>query len=371
MVHIHYDLSLVVGSILFALLACLMVVSLEQLLFRGPQQKLHNVILVTSGLVLGVAIWCMHFIAIFACHFPESFNVDFWLTLTSYLIAFIASTFAIWLITRPTLSFARLIMGAVLMGLGISGMHYTGMLALELPSYHIQYDAMLVVFSIIFAICGSGLTFWLTFKYKAAIKYKFWLKLSIALMMSTTIVGMHFSGMAATKFVKYATDLIALNQSGYSLILFTVLLVTSLIFIAAFFVAVLEQRLEERNLQLYTANQELAKQAVRDNLTKLPNRLYLAEYAHFLFTNHRYNDQKIAFLFIDLDRFKGVNDVFGHHVGDQLLVQLSSRIHAQLNEHQKLLRIGGDEFLMVIEDASLEQAEQMANIALDKFKIAF
>ncbi|PJG44825.1 diguanylate cyclase [Acinetobacter tandoii] len=371
MVHIHYDLSLVVGSILFALLACLMVVSLEQLLFRGSQQKLHKVILVTSGLVLGVAIWCMHFIAIFACQFPESFSIDLGLTLTSYVIAFVASTFAIWLITRPTLSFARLIMGAVLMGLGISGMHYTGMLALKLPSYHIQYDAMMVVFSIIFAICGSGLTFWLTFKYKAAIKYKFWLKLCIAFMMAISIVGMHFSGMAATKFVQDSTDLLNLGQSGYGLIVFTVLLVTSLIFIAAFFVAVLEQRLEERNIQLYTANQELAKQAVRDNLTKLPNRLYLAEYAYFLFTNHRYNDQKIAFLFIDLDRFKGVNDVFGHHVGDQLLVQLSSRIHAQLNERQKLLRIGGDEFLMVIEDASLEQAERMAAVALEQIQESF
>ena len=72
--------------------------------------------------------------------------------------------------------------------------------------------------------------------------------------------------------------------------------ISSLILIATFCVAVLEQRLEARNKQLSKVNRELANRVVEDNLTKLPNRLFLAEYSHFLFTEHRYRDDKIAFL---------------------------------------------------------------------------
>lgn len=157
------------------------------------------------------------------------------------------------------------------------------------------------------------------------------------------------------------------------MLLFTVLFITALIFIAAFSVALLEQRLEDRNKQLSKANKELANQAVQDNLTKLPNRLFLAEYAHLLFTEHRNNQEKIAFLYIDLDRFKAVNDVFGHHVGDQLLIQLANRIHRLLDSRSKLLRIGGDEFLMVLEHTTeTEQATlKLPNAYLKSFKKAF
>ncbi|PAM16557.1 diguanylate cyclase, partial [Acinetobacter baumannii] len=96
---------------------------------------------------------------------------------------------------------------------------------------------------------------------------------------------------------------------------------TCLVLVASFLVAVLEHRLNQRTLALRTATQELANLSIQDNLTKLPNRLYLVDYAEVLLSDHRYKEQKIAFLYIDLDRFKSVNDAFGHHIGDQLLIQ--------------------------------------------------
>ena len=140
---------------------------------------------------------------------------------------------------------------------------------------------------------------------------------------------------------------------------------------AAFSVAVLEQRLEHRSLQLMRANRELANQAVQDNLTRLPNRLFLAEYAHFLFTEHRLRQDKIAFIYIDIDRFKAVNDVFGHHVGDQLLIQIATRIHRLINDKAKLLRIGGDEFLIVLESASNDSATAMSEKILELMQESF
>ena len=375
MAHIHYDFSLVVGSVIVAVLACYFAVSIEQSLFRGLRQQYEKTLLVISGCMLGAAIWCMHFVGMLACHLPADYSFDYGLTFLSYVIAFIASTFAVWLTTRATLPFLRLVLGAVLMGLGIAGMHYTGIMGLVIDHHKVYYDPLLVIFSVLIAISGSGLTFWLTFKYKNAVHKMLHIKASIALMMALTIVGMHYTGMASAAFYSIGADQLASNyQNGQGLILFSIIFVSSLILVAAFTVAVLEQRLEARNKQLSKANRELANQAVQDNLTKLPNRLFLAEYSHLLFTEHRYRDDKIAFLYIDLDRFKAVNDVFGHHVGDQLLVQLATRIQRILAENQKLLRIGSDEFLMVLETASIEQAieksEQVLRLIQDSFLIA-
>lgn len=372
MVHIHYDFSLVIASIVVAILACYFTVSLEQLLFRGLGQKYEKMLLIISGLMLGAAIWCMHFVGMLACHLPADYSFDYGLTFVSYVIAFMASTFAIWLTTRETLPYGRLILGAVLMGMGIAGMHYTGMMGLVVDQHQIYYDPLLTILSVLIAIGGSGLTFWLTFKYKNAAQQKLLIKISLVLMMALTIVAMHYIGMGASIFYAIATDqLVGHYQSGQGLILLSVVLVTSLILLAAFCVAILEQRLEARNKQLSKANRELANQAVQDNLTKLPNRLFLAEYSHFLFTDHRYSDDKIAFIYIDLDRFKAVNDVFGHHVGDQLLVQLASRIQQKLKQNEKLLRIGGDEFLMVLEQVTIEHAVEKAEQLLGQIQNSF
>ena len=66
-----------------------------------------------------------------------------------------------------------------------------------------------------------------------------------------------------------------------------------------------------------------------------------------------------------------MNDVFGHHVGDQLLIQLAYRIHQILGDDSKLLRIGGDEFLLVLENTSVEQASKISEKILELIQESF
>ena len=164
MVHVDYDSTLVIVSILVAVATCYAAVSMEELVFKAAYKKFEKSILVTSGLILGLAIWAMHFVGMLASHLPEGYNFDVSLTILSYLVGAIASVFAVWLTTRPTLPMPRLILGAVFMGLGISGMHYTGMLALSVEHHQMRYDPLLVICSILIAICGSGLSFLFVFK---------------------------------------------------------------------------------------------------------------------------------------------------------------------------------------------------------------
>lgn len=141
----------------------------------------------------------------------------------------------------------------------------------------------------------SGAQFWVAFKYRQAVQSTIRMKLVVASMLTLTIVGMHYTGMAALSFYEDAHPLSQISHS-HSDLLFSVILISCLVLVTAFGVAMLELRFESRNRQLMLANKELANQAIQDNLTKLPNRLYLVKYAQLLFSGRQQDAQhEIAF----------------------------------------------------------------------------
>ena len=89
--------------------------------------------------------------------------------------------------------------------------------------------------------------------------------------------------------------------------------------------------------------------AYHDTLTSLPNRLNIEKYLKKRLPIAQRTNSKIAILFIDLDRFKTINDTLGHDVGDELLIEASKRIKGALRESDVLARVGGDEFVIVVE----------------------
>jgi diguanylate cyclase (GGDEF)-like protein/PAS domain S-box-containing protein len=89
--------------------------------------------------------------------------------------------------------------------------------------------------------------------------------------------------------------------------------------------------------------------ATRDPLTDLPNRTLLNERLSHSIAAARRSGTHIAVLFIDVDRFKSVNDSLGHHMGDKLLIAVASRIGRAIREGDTLARFGGDEFVVIVE----------------------
>ncbi|HEY7651939.1 MAG TPA: EAL domain-containing protein [Methylomirabilota bacterium] len=113
--------------------------------------------------------------------------------------------------------------------------------------------------------------------------------------------------------------------------------------------ATIEQQTDEIN-QFPRRLDQLARQAFRDSLTSLPNRaLFMDRLSHALTRTERRGEQ-LAVLFLDLDRFKVVNDSLGHGVGDQLLIGVSQRLAACLRPEDTIARLGGDEFAILLED---------------------
>jgi diguanylate cyclase (GGDEF)-like protein/PAS domain S-box-containing protein len=102
--------------------------------------------------------------------------------------------------------------------------------------------------------------------------------------------------------------------------------------------------------ELRRAHDQLDHQAHHDPLTGLPNRLLLGDRLYKALQRAHRDAAGVAVLFIDLDRFKNINDTLGHQVGDRVLCEVARRLGRLMRESDTVGRLGGDEFLIVIED---------------------
>lgn len=122
-----------------------------------------------------------------------------------------------------------------------------------------------------------------------------------------------------------------------------------------------------------TAQAELLRIAYHDVLTGLPNRLWLLRQLDTLIANTRSGKQRrFALLFMDGDRFKQINDTYGHQLGDQLLKSVSMRLKTLLPERCHAVRLGGDEFTVLVEQLESEdQVIEICNRIIAAFNKAF
>ena len=126
----------------------------------------------------------------------------------------------------------------------------------------------------------------------------------------------------------------------------------------------LSEKVQERTAELNKTNDSLKMQieqrkevelklihdAHHDGLTSLPNRvMFNSRLELAIASKQRYHEHNFALLFIDLDRFKTINDTLGHHAGDEFLIEASKRISACKRSHDLLARLGGDEFVILVD----------------------
>ena len=111
-----------------------------------------------------------------------------------------------------------------------------------------------------------------------------------------------------------------------------------------------QRKLEMSNANLAEANAALQLSAHYDALTELPNRILLSDRLQHAMTKSIRNNKTLAIAFIDIDGFKVINDSYGHSAGDEFLKQISAQLKGCLREGDTLARIGGDEFVAVLDE---------------------
>ncbi|WPP01621.1 EAL domain-containing protein [Pseudomonas sp. HR96] len=354
-----YSGVLVAFSLLVAILA-----SYTALNMAGRVSSAHGkaagIWLAGGSFAMGFGVWSMHFVGMLAFSLPISISYDLLYTGLSLLIAIASSAFALWVVCQKELPTLRLVLGAIFMGAGIAAMHYTGMHAM-LMEPGIVYDPLLFAVSVLIAMLASGAALWIAFRLRRDTARVVYARIGASLVMGCAIVGMHYTGMAAAEFPLGSYCGAANNGMENKWLAVLVIVVSLAVFAIALIVSMLDARTNILATSLDEANSELVKLALHDTLTRLPNRVLLGDRLdQAIQKTNRGSKKHFAVLFMDLDGFKGVNDVYGHHIGDLLLIEVARRISETKRGEDTVARLGGDEFVLLIDPGEPEDAAALA-----------
>ncbi|KXU83394.1 diguanylate phosphodiesterase [Paraburkholderia monticola] len=364
-----YNFWLVAISFAVATLASYTALDLTGRIFLLASARRRQVWRLGGALALGVGIWSMHFVAMLAFSLPIPLGYDLATTACSLALAIGASYLALSMTTQERLTPGRLLAGGVLMGIGIAGMHYTGMAALRMTPA-IQYQPLWFAASLAIAIGASSAALWmaraLSDEHARHVAGK---RLAAALVMAVAISGMHYTAMGAAGFAPNAICGAA-NDVDATWLATSVIVLT----FAVLIVTLMLSRFDVRTTFLLGAVSKLNSQIVRlatiDALTGLPNRATLTERIERAISGARRHRTSFAVLFMDLDGFKTINDSLGHSAGDAVLSAFAQRLQQCVRSNDTVARLGGDEFVVLAEHlASGDDAATLADGVLDRMRL--
>jgi NO-binding membrane sensor protein with MHYT domain len=195
--HATYNPWLVTLSVVVAILVSYTALRLAERV-AGAERRAGRLWLLGGAISMGIGIWSMHFIGMLAYSVAIPLRYNLPINLASLLIGMLTSGFALAMPSGRDLSLRRLVVSSIIMGLGICGMHYTGMDAIEImPS--ISYSPLLVAASVAIAITASFVALWLFFRLRSGQSVLMRLaRAGAAVVMGLAIAGMHYTAMAAS-----------------------------------------------------------------------------------------------------------------------------------------------------------------------------
>lgn len=349
---IRYNLWIVLLSFALAASAAYSALNLISQVSRSTG-RIRRLWLLSGACVLGSGIWAMHFVGIIATRLPLEVGYHPGRAILSLIVSVLACFLALGAVSWSRLRIWGLVLSTVFLGSGICAMHYIGMSSMEM-SGRIHYGITAQLISIGIALLASCIGVGLFRKSRDLPGFSRW-KLYASLFIGFAITGMHYISLG-TSHLEYAnrlgdkpylmeTDVVLLT--GVSLVTLFMLLISG--------GAVILDR------------HALERMAYHDPLTGLPNRHGLERY----FKEEFFGGISGSVFFVDLDRFKSINDTLGHDIGDLLLREVAERIGDCVGTQGKVFRLGGDEFLIALPDCAVEEAREMAQHILREVKKSF
>ena len=334
-VTMEHDQSLVTLAVCLCIFGVMTAIRVMQLSMasRGTRRLAW---LGAAAMVSGCSIWSTHFVAMLAYNSDMPVDYDYGQTLASFLMAVSACTVAFAVMLKK--GAVSPYVGGVLFGVGVVLMHYIGIDAVEISGRFI-WDQGLVLLSALYAMAFGMLGF-------AALRSlpsdRGLLAGSVAL--ASAVLLVHFTGTSALTVVPDPLASAPTGQIPAIVLAAAAVVSTCFVLTVALVCVVFDRRMVSGRVE---SDRQIRYMAFHDPLTGLPNRAFLADTFDERLRRAQADGKPVALLAVDLDRFKQVNDIFGHQAGDSLLCTLSAMMSAELCAGETLARVGGDEFVIV------------------------
>ena len=250
----RYDPELVLLSLAIAVFTAGMALQLAGEARDSSHPVARQITIFTGSLALGGGIWAMHFLGMLAFELCAAVRFDLGITLLSMLPSLAASWVALNLLARRDLSLLQLCVGGVLVGAGIGAMHYSGMAAMQMAPL-LRYDPWMFALSIVVAVALAIVALWVRFGLEGRLSTYLSLLIS-ALVMGLAISSMHYTSMAAARFVGTPESVAPMGvvDSDYIAIAITLLTVALTVFVVSVNTLLRYRRM---SLQLKASEQHL------------------------------------------------------------------------------------------------------------------
>jgi two-component system sensor histidine kinase/response regulator len=256
----HYDPSFVALSIVIAVLSAYAALDLAGRVTSSRRRKTRFAWVAGGAVAMGIGIWSMHYIGMLAMRMDTAVLYDWPTVLLSLAAAILASAVALFTVSRKTMGVVFTALGSLCMGIGIASMHYIGMAAMRMPALRL-YNTPLVVLSVALAILISFAALRLTYASRHVTKSWTWRKTLSALLMGFAIPVMHYTGMAAARFIPAPLDSTTLRHavSISDLGAMSIALVTIVMLCLVFLSAMVDRHLSHQTTQLEGSEERYRK----------------------------------------------------------------------------------------------------------------
>jgi len=269
----HYDTGLVVLSLLIAVGASYMGLTLAAAARRSSTVFMQRLHLLSGSASLGFGIWSMHFIGMLAFEMPTHVHYQPWITALSAVPSLLASWVALSLLSKHQITTSRLVGGGVVVGAGIGAMHYLGMAAMEIGPA-LRYDPTLFTLSIFVAVLLGTLALWISFGLRQITRMRgYQRRLLAGTVMGLAIAGMHYTAMEAARFIGQPDPDFLAGSNRHTLLALTIAFITvSLSLLAAGVNAMARYRALMRHSQEMTSELQAMFDTAVDGIIKISER---------------------------------------------------------------------------------------------------
>ena len=377
---VQYSPVLVIVSVILSMIAANLALSMADRMRVAKTAIGRKVWLVGGSLAMGSGIWSMHYLGMLAVKLPVPVFYYWPIVLSSLLLAVAASMVALMAVSAPKPGWTHLMRGSLLMAAGIGGMHYTGMAAMRSAAME-HYNLWLVALSIAAAFGFSWMALGIAFKLQDDETYHPLVKRTLGgCVMGLGIAAMHYVAMAGVTFeisnMSFSTaGAVRVDVLGEVMIAAMVgLVMAGALGMAAFHKRKLEE-IREANMvlevtqqallasqkELLEANAILNDLSIRDGLTGLHNRRHFDAVLDSEWRRAARKQEPISLLLLDVDKFKKLNDTYGHQHGDECLRQIAEALQdGPRRSYDVMARYGGEEFAVLLPEADLLAAQEIA-----------
>ncbi len=325
--------------------------------------RYRNILLGVHSFAIGSGLWAILFINLLIFHDNPSLTMLSADMLAAWLVALVIGLTLCFTTSKKVIALSNLILGGAIIGIGSYAMFYFALSGLN-EINHIPNTVELITFEPLSLLLAISVAFMASVVSLAIIAWiknysgenKPLIKLIFSVLTGLAILAIHaIFNTSIMLQTTQATQPLVSAFADKTMLALVITLGLACLFLLAFVIALYYEKFGVSNLMDREKSPDAASTGFKDPLTQLPNRHAFQRELETAVKRRARASNTIALAYIDLDHFKPINDNFGHHMGDAVLLAVAQRLNAAVRACDFVARIGGDEFVALIEEIKSDE----------------